>query len=189
MEVTDRIASLEHAVCNSAYVSFHLSARPMIAALPLRSTVNNGTVLPKKGGTLPSPSGSKKETKKSAYCMMGTDNKFLASDFENKNFELILQYKCLHLSLTVQIYLHRPSKRSGSSETPKSTSAVPSQSTNTPSEAKVLSDRVIRLGSQNVPPFTLPLRRCTSQLVHSLLEMPSYRSPIKSPSQYFQICY
>uniref|UniRef100_A0A673MDW6 Echinoderm microtubule-associated protein-like 1 n=1 Tax=Sinocyclocheilus rhinocerous TaxID=307959 RepID=A0A673MDW6_9TELE len=36
-------------------------ARPMIAALPLRSTVNNGTVLPKKGGTLPSPSGSKKD--------------------------------------------------------------------------------------------------------------------------------
>ncbi|XP_058605616.1 echinoderm microtubule-associated protein-like 1 isoform X1 [Onychostoma macrolepis] len=36
-------------------------ARPMIAALPLRPTVNNGTVLPKKGGTLPSPSSSKKD--------------------------------------------------------------------------------------------------------------------------------
>ncbi|XP_068194186.1 echinoderm microtubule-associated protein-like 1 isoform X2 [Antennarius striatus] len=35
------------------------SARPMIATLPLRPTVNNGTILPKKGsGTLPSPSGS-----------------------------------------------------------------------------------------------------------------------------------
>nr|XP_054597595.1 echinoderm microtubule-associated protein-like 1 isoform X4 [Nothobranchius furzeri] len=33
------------------------SARPMIATLPLRPTVNNGTVLPKKS-TLPSPSGS-----------------------------------------------------------------------------------------------------------------------------------
>ncbi|XP_028250790.1 echinoderm microtubule-associated protein-like 1 isoform X2 [Parambassis ranga] len=34
-------------------------ARPMIATLPLRPTVNNGTVLPKKSsGTLPSPSGS-----------------------------------------------------------------------------------------------------------------------------------
>ncbi|XP_016400118.1 echinoderm microtubule-associated protein-like 1 isoform X2 [Sinocyclocheilus rhinocerous] len=41
--------------------SFGKPARPMIAALPLRSTVNNGTVLPKKGGTLPSPSGSKKD--------------------------------------------------------------------------------------------------------------------------------
>ncbi|XP_056623260.1 echinoderm microtubule-associated protein-like 1 isoform X5 [Triplophysa dalaica] len=35
-------------------------ARPMIAALPLRPTVNNGTVLPRKGGILPSPSSSKK---------------------------------------------------------------------------------------------------------------------------------
>ncbi|XP_032355366.1 echinoderm microtubule-associated protein-like 1 isoform X5 [Etheostoma spectabile] len=34
-------------------------ARPMIATLPLRPTVNNGTILPKKGSrTLPSPSGS-----------------------------------------------------------------------------------------------------------------------------------
>ncbi|XP_016354057.1 echinoderm microtubule-associated protein-like 1 isoform X1 [Sinocyclocheilus anshuiensis] len=37
-------------------------ARPMIAALPLRPTVNNGTVLPKKGGTLPSTSSSKKDS-------------------------------------------------------------------------------------------------------------------------------
>ncbi|XP_076156674.1 echinoderm microtubule-associated protein-like 1 isoform X2 [Alosa pseudoharengus] len=37
-------------------------ARPMMAALPLRPTVNNGTVLPKKGsGTLPSPSGSRRD--------------------------------------------------------------------------------------------------------------------------------
>ncbi|XP_052476132.1 echinoderm microtubule-associated protein-like 1 isoform X6 [Carassius gibelio] len=45
----------------SSNSSFGKPARPMIAALPLRSTVNNGTVLPKKGGTLPSPSGSKKD--------------------------------------------------------------------------------------------------------------------------------
>ncbi|XP_073682832.1 echinoderm microtubule-associated protein-like 1 isoform X5 [Garra rufa] len=37
------------------------TARPMIAALPLRPTVNNGTVLPRKGSTLPSPSSSKKD--------------------------------------------------------------------------------------------------------------------------------
>ncbi|XP_039524725.1 echinoderm microtubule-associated protein-like 1 isoform X6 [Pimephales promelas] len=36
-------------------------ARPMIAALPLRPTINNGTGLSKKGGTLPSPSSSKKD--------------------------------------------------------------------------------------------------------------------------------
>ncbi|KAM9842423.1 echinoderm microtubule-associated protein-like 1 isoform 2-T2 [Aulostomus maculatus] len=84
MEVTDRIASLEQRVqmqedeiqlLKSALADvvrrLNLSeeqqalssrrgptkARPMIATLPLRPTVNNGTVLPKKG-TLPSPSGS-----------------------------------------------------------------------------------------------------------------------------------
>ncbi|XP_037833833.1 echinoderm microtubule-associated protein-like 1 isoform X3 [Kryptolebias marmoratus] len=41
----------------SAGNSVETPARPMIATLPLRPTVNNGTVLPKKG-TLPSPSGS-----------------------------------------------------------------------------------------------------------------------------------
>ncbi|KAM4542386.1 echinoderm microtubule-associated protein-like 1 isoform 6-T6 [Odontesthes bonariensis] len=86
MEVTDRIASLEQRVqmqedeiqlLKSALADvvrrLNLSeeqqamgsrrgptkARPMIATLPLRTTVNNGTILPKKGGsTLPSPSGS-----------------------------------------------------------------------------------------------------------------------------------
>ncbi|XP_037550823.1 echinoderm microtubule-associated protein-like 1 isoform X2 [Nematolebias whitei] len=84
MEVADRIASLEQRVqmqedeiqlLKSALADvvrrLNLSeeqqalgtrrgptkARPMIATLPLRPTVNNGTVLPKKG-TMPSPSGS-----------------------------------------------------------------------------------------------------------------------------------
>uniref|UniRef100_A0A1A8HH68 Echinoderm microtubule associated protein like 1 n=1 Tax=Nothobranchius korthausae TaxID=1143690 RepID=A0A1A8HH68_9TELE len=84
MEVTDRIASLEQRVqmqedeiqlLKSALADvvrrLNLSeeqqamgprrgptkARPMIATLPLRPTVNNGTILPKKS-TLPSPSGS-----------------------------------------------------------------------------------------------------------------------------------
>lgn len=49
----------------ASVVLFFLPARPMIATLPLRSTLNNGTVLPKKAsGTLPSPSGpgSRKDT-------------------------------------------------------------------------------------------------------------------------------
>uniref|UniRef100_A0A672RI08 Uncharacterized protein n=1 Tax=Sinocyclocheilus grahami TaxID=75366 RepID=A0A672RI08_SINGR len=88
MEVTDRIASLEQRVqmqedeiqlLKSALADvvrrLNISeeqqamlnrkgptkARPMIAALPLRPTVNNGTVLPKKGGILPSPSSFKKD--------------------------------------------------------------------------------------------------------------------------------
>lgn len=85
MDVTDRIASLEQRVqmqedeiqlLKSALADvvrrLNMSeeqqaqgtrrgptkARPMIATLPVRPSVNNGTVLPKKGSGLPSPSGS-----------------------------------------------------------------------------------------------------------------------------------
>ncbi|XP_056667259.1 echinoderm microtubule-associated protein-like 1 isoform X7 [Monodelphis domestica] len=45
------------------HVSSAISARPLVQTLPLRTTVNNGTVLPKKpSGSLPSPSGARKET-------------------------------------------------------------------------------------------------------------------------------
>ncbi|XP_030625749.1 echinoderm microtubule-associated protein-like 1 isoform X2 [Chanos chanos] len=89
MEVTDRIASLEQRVqiqedeiqlLKSALADVvrrlnvseeqqamlsrkgPTKARPMMAALPLRPTLNNGSVLPKKSGTLPSPSGTRKDT-------------------------------------------------------------------------------------------------------------------------------
>ncbi|KAB1278312.1 Echinoderm microtubule-associated protein-like 1 [Camelus dromedarius] len=39
-----------------------IDTRPLVQTLPLRTTVNNGTVLPKKpSGSLPSPSGARKE--------------------------------------------------------------------------------------------------------------------------------
>ncbi|NXB64918.1 EMAL1 protein, partial [Struthidea cinerea] len=45
------------------FVSPATTARPLVQTLPLRTTVNNGTVLPKKpSGSLPSPSGTRKET-------------------------------------------------------------------------------------------------------------------------------
>nr|XP_023684067.1 echinoderm microtubule-associated protein-like 1 isoform X5 [Paramormyrops kingsleyae] len=93
MEVTDRIASLEQRVqmqedeiqlLKSALADVvrrlnvseeqqamvnrkgPTKARPLIPALPLRPTVNNGTVLPKKPSTLPSPSNSRKDTAASA---------------------------------------------------------------------------------------------------------------------------
>ncbi|NXP23724.1 EMAL1 protein, partial [Scytalopus superciliaris] len=44
-------------------VSPATTARPLVQTLPLRTAVNNGTVLPKKpSGSLPSPSGTRKET-------------------------------------------------------------------------------------------------------------------------------
>ncbi|XP_005390481.1 PREDICTED: echinoderm microtubule-associated protein-like 1 isoform X6 [Chinchilla lanigera] len=90
MEVSDRIASLEQRVqmqeddiqlLKSALADVvrrlniteeqqavlnrkgPTKARPLVQTLPLRTTVNNGTVLPKKpSGSLPSPSGARKES-------------------------------------------------------------------------------------------------------------------------------
>lgn len=100
MEVTDRIASLEQRVqmqedeiqlLKSALADVvrrlnvseeqqamgsrrgPTKARPMIATLPLRSTVNNGTVLPKKSsGSLPSPSGPGSRKDSSTPASKGT---------------------------------------------------------------------------------------------------------------------
>lgn len=44
-------------------------------------------------------------------------------------------------------------------------------------------------GSAKTPSFSLQLRKSGSLSSYCSLDTPSYRSPVKSPSQYFQICY
>lgn len=96
--------------------------------------------------------------------------------------------------VTVQIYLSRSSKRAGSTDTPKpytvAISGRPAHPTPSDSKAAPLSERGGAKTSVRKPPMlTLPLKKSASQSSYSPLDMPSYRSPIKSPSQYFQICY
>ena len=96
--------------------------------------------------------------------------------------------------VTVQIYLSRPSKRAGPTDTPKSctvaVSGRPALPTPPVSKAAPLSEKGGAKAPVRKPPtFTLPLKKSASQLSYSPLDTPSYRSPIKSPSQYFQICY
>lgn len=102
----------------------------------------------------------------------------------------------LHL-VTMQIYLSRLSKRTGSSETvtPTSVSSNHAQSPSPkspPSRMTGACDRTTLLPSPHqTPAFTLPLQKTSYQSVSScsLVDNPIYKSPIKSPSQYFQICY
>ncbi|TRY59684.1 hypothetical protein DNTS_027417 [Danionella cerebrum] len=165
-------------------------ARPMIAALPLRPMISNGTVLSKK--TLPSPSNSKKDNspankstvkRTSSSEQVGSSNR-RDSGVEGKN----------NRTRAGSTGSNSSSKRASESKQRDPVfsagmrhvthcKAVPSQSSSTPSETKILSDRPSRLGNRKLPPFSLPLRKCTSQPVHSPLEMPSYRSPIKSPNE------
>ncbi|KAM6256056.1 echinoderm microtubule-associated protein-like 1 isoform 7-T7 [Spheniscus humboldti] len=59
----DQIMIKKGAAEAAKHVSPATTARPLVQTLPLRTTVNNGTVLPKKpSGSLPSPSGTRKET-------------------------------------------------------------------------------------------------------------------------------
>ncbi|XP_068610166.1 echinoderm microtubule-associated protein-like 1 [Brachionichthys hirsutus] len=92
-----------------------------------------------------------------------------------------------HCKVTMQIYLSPLARKTGSSETAKSaTAAVPAKSrpAATP-QAKAGSKTQSRKTS---PSFTLSLQKtATSQ--NSMQEASTYKSHIKSPSQYFQICY
>lgn len=102
------------------------------------------------------------------------------------NFSAISPIPSLHL-VTVQIYLHQPAIRTTSTEPCEP--AAPLCSTHISPEAKISSSKATQSRGRMVVPFTLPMKKCPSHSTYSPLDTPSYRSPIKSPSQYFQICH
>uniref|UniRef100_A0A3P9PNU2 EMAP like 1 n=1 Tax=Poecilia reticulata TaxID=8081 RepID=A0A3P9PNU2_POERE len=94
----------------------------------------------------------------------------------------------LHL-VTMQIYLSPLARKTGSSEEAKSASAVPAYRGPVAGPGPPLTKR----GGQSqkkrsTPSFTLNLQKTVTGQ-SSAQEMSSYISPVKSPSQYFQICY
>lgn len=101
-----------------------------------------------------------------------------------------------HYIVTVQIYLSRSAKRTGTSGSPTA-SSVTARSATSPQQTSQSSKAGMarKGGAVKVPPvrkppsFNLQLKKSGSLSSFSSLDTPSYRSPIKSPSQYFQICY
>ncbi|KAG9336317.1 hypothetical protein JZ751_002664 [Albula glossodonta] len=76
------------------------------------------------------------------------------------------------------------------SDSTTSPTPLEARSMNITPDSKSAPDRVTpkaRGGKAAV--FSLPLRKSPSQTSYTPLDTPSYKSPIKSPSQYFQICY
>lgn len=103
----------------------------------------------------------------------------------------------LYIIVTVQIYLSRSTKPTGSKSSPAA-SAVSARSAANPqhtSESCKASVPAKKGGGAKVstvrkaPNFSLQLRKSGSLSSYAPLDTPSYCSPIKSPSQYFQICY
>lgn len=93
--------------------------------------------------------------------------------------------------VTVQIYLSRSAKRTESSGGPAAlavTARAAAGRRQTTDSSKAGSPRKSG-GARKTPSVNLHLRKSGSLLSHSSLDTPSYRSPVKSPSQYFQICY
>ncbi|XP_019911632.1 echinoderm microtubule-associated protein-like 1 isoform X2 [Esox lucius] len=101
-----------------------------------------------------------------------------------------------HCKVTMQIYLSPLTRRTGSSEAAKSAPTVPNSRptrTPTPPESKGGPHTSDRNNSETPkkapPPFTLPLQKSNNEITYSPLDASNYKSPLKSPSQYFQICY
>lgn len=89
----------------------------------------------------------------------------------------------------MQIYLSPLARKTGSSEEAKSASAVPAYKGPVAGPGPPSTKR----GSQpqkkkSTPTFTLNLQKTVTGQ-SSAQETSSYISPVKSPSQYFQICY
>uniref|UniRef100_A0A8C6T2L9 Echinoderm microtubule-associated protein-like 1 n=1 Tax=Neogobius melanostomus TaxID=47308 RepID=A0A8C6T2L9_9GOBI len=101
-----------------------------------------------------------------------------------------------HCKVTMQIYLSPLAKKTGHSEAAKSSATVTTRgkptnnATATPNRPGAKTGTGGAKGERKKEKFTLNLQKTSSGSSQSALqETSSYHSPVKSPSQYFQICY
>uniref|UniRef100_A0A673BJX0 EMAP like 1 n=1 Tax=Sphaeramia orbicularis TaxID=375764 RepID=A0A673BJX0_9TELE len=193
--------SEEHqAAAASAKRAPGVKARPVSLALPSRpSMVTSSTASLKKSSTLPSggpsrnysPTPSRSGVKspagsvKDSPCKAARIRPSSAASASKKPQE----GRVTHCKVTMQIYLSPLARKTGSSETAKSPAAVPTHSRPTAAptnpQAKASNKPETRKAT---PSFTLNLQKTTTSQ-NTPQETSSYKSPTKSPSQYFQICY
>ncbi|XP_040920693.1 echinoderm microtubule-associated protein-like 1 [Toxotes jaculatrix] len=160
--------------------------------LPSSSTARNYSPTPPRSG-VKSPPGSVKDSPcKTAKTRTTSAASTCKKPQEGKSKEAAVSVgtrRVTHCKVTMQIYLSPHARKTGSSETAKSASAVPANSrpAGTPSnpQAKGGSKTETR---KTTPSFTLNLQKTTTSM-NTPQDTSNYKSPIKSPSQYFQICY
>uniref|UniRef100_A0A4W6DN41 EMAP like 1 n=1 Tax=Lates calcarifer TaxID=8187 RepID=A0A4W6DN41_LATCA len=147
------------------------------STLPSSSTARNYSPTPPRSG-VKSPLGSVKDSP----CKTPKTRPTSAASTCKK----LQDERVTHCKVTMQIYLSPHARKTGSSETAKSASAVPTSSAapNNP-QAKGGSKPQTR---KTTPSFTLNLQKTTTSQ-NTQQDTSSHKSPIKSPSQYFQICY
>ncbi|XP_027896315.1 echinoderm microtubule-associated protein-like 1 isoform X2 [Xiphophorus couchianus] len=190
-------------------------ARPVSLALPPRtSTATSSSTSLKKSSTVPSsatarnyspappplsgvkspPGGAKdspcKITKPRPASAASVCKK--VPEESNKSSEPAVSVgtrRVTHCKVTMQIYLSPLARKTGSSEKAKLASVVPAYRGPVAGPGPPLTKR----GGQpqkkkSTPSFTLSLQKTVTGQ-SSAQETSSYISPVKSPSQYFQICY
>ncbi|XP_039982088.1 echinoderm microtubule-associated protein-like 1 [Xiphias gladius] len=162
------------------------------STLPSSSTARNYSPTPPRSG-VKSPLGSVKEspckTAKSRPTSAASTCKKLQEGKSKEAAVSVGTRRVTHCKVTMQIYLSPQARKTGSSETAKSASAVPANSGHvaTPSQPQAKGGSKPET-KKTTPSFTLNLQKTTTSQ-NTSHDTSSYKSPIKSPSQYFQICY
>ncbi|XP_032398897.1 echinoderm microtubule-associated protein-like 1 isoform X4 [Etheostoma spectabile] len=189
-----------------------VKARPVSLLLPSRPPMVLSSVAPlKKSSTLPSSAPAKNYSPtppprsgvksppgsvKDSPCKTAKRPTSAASTCkkppEGKSKEAAVSVgtrRVTHCKVTMQIYLSPLTRKTGSSETAKSPAAVPANSgpAATPNNPQARGGSKPE-GKKTTPSFTLNLQKTTSSQ-STAQDTSSYKSPLKSPSQYFQICY
>ncbi|XP_035797548.2 echinoderm microtubule-associated protein-like 1 isoform X2 [Amphiprion ocellaris] len=172
------------------------SAAPLkkSSTLPSSSTARNYSPTPPRSG-VKSPPGSVKESpcKTTKTRPTSAASNYKKPQEGNKSKEAAVSVgtrRVTHCKVTMQIYLSPLARKTGSSEAAKSMSTVPTNSRPVPApnhpQPKGGNKPEMR---KSTPSFTLNLQKTTSSQQSAPQDTSSYKSPIKSPSQYFQICY
>ncbi|KAF7231291.1 echinoderm microtubule-associated protein-like 1 isoform X4 [Nothobranchius furzeri] len=162
------------------------------STLPSGATARNYSVTPPRSGVR-SPSGRVKDSPcKSTKTQPMSAASACTKIPDGKSQEGAVSTgsrRVTHCKVTMQIYLSPLARKTGSSEAAKSASAVPADFRPVEDPRPMPTKGTSRLeGKKSTPSFTLNLQKTLSSQT-APQEMSSYKSPIKSPSQYFQICY
>ncbi|KAK5880327.1 hypothetical protein CesoFtcFv8_023365 [Champsocephalus esox] len=188
-------------------VSLALPSRPSLVpssaaslkkstTLPSSSTARNYSPTPPRSGVW-SPAGSVKDSpgkttkRPTSTASTASTSKKPQEGSKSKEPAAVSggTSRVTHCKVTMQIYLSPLTRRTGSSEFAKSTSTVPancgSAAPNNP-QAKGGGKPGAKKTS---PSFILNLQKTTTSQSTAQHDFSSYKSPVKSPSQYFQICY
>ncbi|XP_055005268.1 echinoderm microtubule-associated protein-like 1 [Boleophthalmus pectinirostris] len=166
------------------------------AARTYSPTPSSSSVKSPPGSVKDSPSKTKTRTSSSSSAASASKKPDQDSTKPKEAAVTLGTRRVTHCKVTMQIYLSPLAKRTGSSEVAK-TAATVTTKTKPPAtnNAPNLSKGKTGTGNSNhstktEKKFTLNLQKTSTSVNNSApQETSSYHSPVKSPSQYFQICY